>query len=140
MFWRLILGRNMARAAYMTDTRSFRFIALARRIKIEEQTMEKHKEMNTEPLPVPGATRLGFDPELLFVECAVCGSPVLWEKGRSTEILRIAGVEPGELDSQCLLITEGCPLCSKHGSYNVRIIRLERGGMNGDFIRTRGTA
>lgn len=77
--------------------------------------------------PSPAAPMPGFDPEMLFVECARCGSPILWEKGRSTEILQGAGIDPLELDPHCLLVTDGCPRCSKEGVYHVQIFRVEPG-------------
>ena len=77
--------------------------------------------------PDPSLLRPGFDPEMLFVECARCGSPILWEKGRSTQILEGAGIDPLELDSHCLLVTDGCPRCSKGGMYHVQIFRMEPG-------------
>jgi len=33
-----------------------------------------------------------FDPELLYVECAKCGQPVLWSPGDTTRILAWAGI------------------------------------------------
>ena len=42
----------------------------------------------------------GYDPELMIVECAHCGRPVLWEPGRSTEVLAGVGIDPLELDAQ----------------------------------------
>lgn len=65
-----------------------------------------------------------FDPEMLFVECSKCGAPVMWEKGKATRILQAAGIDPLELDASCLLVTDGCPLCSGHGSYTVQIFRV----------------
>ena len=66
----------------------------------------------------------GYDPELLYVECGNCGAPVLWDDGRATKLLREAGIDPLELDSSCLLITEGCPACGDRKEYGVRIFRI----------------
>ncbi len=71
------------------------------------------------------ADEQGYDPEMLFVECAKCGNPIIWEKGRSTEILHGAGIDPLELDAQCLLVTDGCPSCSKGKRYHVQIYRVQ---------------
>ncbi|MCR5813595.1 MAG: hypothetical protein K6G15_03750 [Desulfovibrio sp.] len=66
-----------------------------------------------------------FDPELLYVECGRCGAPVLWEHGRATLLLQEAGIDPMELDSSCLLVTDACPMCSsKKKQYIVQIFRV----------------
>ncbi len=66
----------------------------------------------------------GYDPELLYVECGRCGAPVLWEPGRATALLRHAGVDPLEIDSTCLLVTDACPACGSPNEYSVRICRV----------------
>ena len=66
----------------------------------------------------PGPLALkGYDPELLYVECGRCGSPVMWEQGRASRILEQAGIDPLELDASCLLVTDGCPMCGSKGQY-----------------------
>ncbi len=67
----------------------------------------------------------GYDPEMLFVECGKCGSPIVWEQGRATEILHNAGIDALELDPHCLLVTDGCPRCSKGKLYRVQVYRVE---------------
>lgn len=69
----------------------------------------------------------GYDPEMLYVECGRCGSPVMWGKGRATRLLEQAGIDPLELDSSCLLVTDGCPLCGSKDHYNVQIFRMGTG-------------
>ncbi len=76
-----------------------------------------------EPLRGP-LSHKGYDPELLYVECSRCGSPVMWEKGKATNILGVAGIDPLELDSSCLLVTDACPLCGDKGQYTVQIFRV----------------
>lgn len=66
----------------------------------------------------------GYDPELLYVECGRCGSPVLWEPGRATALLTHAGVDPLEIDASCLLVTDACPACGAADEYSVRICRI----------------
>jgi hypothetical protein len=77
----------------------------------------------------------GYDPELMIVECAHCGRPVLWEPGRSTAVLAGVGIDPLELDARCLLLTDGCPSCRprQKGGFNVQVFRLtpEQGGVFG---------
>ena len=74
----------------------------------------------------------GYDPELMIVECAHCGRPVLWEPGRSTEVLASVGIDPLELDAHCLLLTDGCPHCRprRKEGFSVQVFRLtpEQGG------------
>lgn len=74
-------------------------------------------------LPAPQ----GYDPELLYVECGRCGSPVMWEQGKATHILNQAGIDPLELDASCLLVTDACPLCGGKGHYTVQIFRVSAG-------------
>jgi hypothetical protein len=66
------------------------------------------------------------DPELLYVECRLCGKPVLWEKGKTTELLLSAGVDVGSLDERCLILSEGCPLCSPftREGYTLVVVRI----------------
>lgn len=73
----------------------------------------------------------GFDPELLYVECGRCGSPVLWEEGRATKLLREAGIDPLEIDPTCILLTDGCPACGSDNEYSVRIFRISGRGASG---------
>lgn len=76
-----------------------------------------------EPLRGPLVGK-GYDPELLYVECGRCGSPVMWEQGKATHILGIAGIDPLELDASCLLVTDACPTCGGTGHYTVQIFRV----------------
>ena len=76
--------------------------------------------VNVPVLPQPEA----FDPDMLYVECGRCGSPVMWEKGKASQILGLAGIDPLELDSSCLLVTDACPLCGDKGQYTVQIFRV----------------
>jgi len=84
----------------------------------------------------------GYDPELMMVECARCGRPVLWEPGRSTAVLASVGIDPLELDAHCLLLTDGCAHCrprQKEG-FSVQVFRLtpELGGVFG--LKSAGNA
>ena len=76
-----------------------------------------------EPLRGPLVGK-GYDPELLYVECGRCGSPVMWEQGKATHILGVAGIDPLELDASCLLVTDACPTCGGTGHYTVQIFRV----------------
>lgn len=69
--------------------------------------------------------KVGFDPELIFVECGNCGNPILWEDGKSTQVLLGAGVDPLEIDAHCILITNACPRCSKGKYFSVQIARVQ---------------
>lgn len=78
----------------------------------------KHKKSS------PAIGPKGYDPELLYVECARCGAPVVWEPGRATKLLAKAGVDPIELDASCMLMTDACPACGNKDEYSVRIFRI----------------
>ena len=89
--------------------------------------------LKTEPLPqeieLPPIPKFlqpkSFDPELLYVECGRCGAPVIWEYGKASKLLLEAGIDPIELDSSCLLVTDACPMCSrKKKQYIVQIYRI----------------
>ena len=68
----------------------------------------------------------GYDPELLYVECGRCGRPVLWEPGKSTELLRGAGIDAEKLDDHCLILSDGCAECTpgRH-LFETRVVRLK---------------
>lgn len=76
------------------------------------------------PEPLPALLFQGYDPELVYVECARCGSPVIWEPGRATTLLEKAGIDRIELDPACILLTDGCPACGAKSEYSVRIFRI----------------
>ena len=70
-----------------------------------------------------------FDPELLYVECSECGEPILWEEGKTRELLIMSGADPHDLDLSCMILSEGCPLCQPDDpSYITHIIRLTNEG------------
>jgi hypothetical protein len=68
-----------------------------------------------------------FDPELLYVECAKCGQPVLWSPGDTTRILAWAGIDVGSLDEKCMIVSEGCPACQPgKQSFSTQVVRLRK--------------
>ena len=86
-----------------------------------------------ETAPLPGAAldrrltvRSWYDPELLYVECHACGKPVLWEPGRTTELLLEAGVDITALDERCLILSEGCPFCrpGEERGFTLAVVRV----------------
>ncbi|MDR2161807.1 MAG: hypothetical protein LBO77_06695 [Desulfovibrio sp.] len=74
--------------------------------------------------PPDGAA--AYDPELLYVECRLCGKPVLWEPGKTTELLLAAGVDISRLDERCLILSEGCPTCRPHENhgFTLAVVRI----------------
>ena len=103
-------------------------------------TIERSRTQRTPALFASMAR--GYDPELMIVECARCGRPVLWEPGRSTAVLAGVGIDPLEIDAHCLLLTDGCPYCrprQKEG-FGVQVFRLtsEQGGVFG--VKSAGNA
>jgi len=68
-----------------------------------------------------------FDPELLYVECAKCGQPVLWSPGDTTRILAWAGIDVRALDEKCMIVSEGCPACQPgKSSFSTQVVRLRK--------------
>ncbi|WP_272701536.1 hypothetical protein [Desulfovibrio sp. Fe33] len=68
-----------------------------------------------------------FDPELLYVECHRCGQPVLWKRGMTTKLLKLAKIDPSTLDERCVIISEGCPSCvPDETTFTTQVIRLNR--------------
>ena len=57
----------------------------------------------------PDPLHKGFDPEMVYVQCGVCGAPVIWEQGKTSELFRTAGIDPLELG---------------HGMFSVQILRV----------------
>jgi hypothetical protein len=51
----------------------------------------------------------------------------MWGEGRATRILAQAGIDPLEIDSSCLLVTDACPVCSNRTHYSVQIFRVSNG-------------
>ncbi len=100
--------------------------------------MEKHRCGSAQPCrngsPVPACGPKAekprtFDPELMFVECHKCGRPLLWNEGEASQIVEQSGIDLKKLDSQCLILAEGCPQCSPgEGGYMVRVVRLREDG------------
>ncbi len=78
----------------------------------------------------------------MIVECARCGQPVLWERGRATEMLAGVGIDPLELDAHCLFLTDGCARCSpeKRGKFNVQVFRVVPGQGQIFGVKSGGTA
>ena len=72
----------------------------------------------------PDPMHKGFNPEMVYVECGRCGSPVLWEPGKTTELLRSVGIDPLELDPSCVLVSDACPSCSLRGHYTLQVVRI----------------
>ena len=67
----------------------------------------------------------GYHPELLYVECRLCGKPVLWEKGRTRAIVRASGMDMNLLDECCLILSDGCPQCRPgHSGFQLHMVRL----------------
>jgi hypothetical protein len=82
----------------------------------------KAEKVHLQQEPAPGAV---YDPELLYVECRLCGKPVLWEEGRTGAIIKAAGLDLGLLDESCLLLSDGCPACKPgRTGFQLHMVRL----------------
>ena len=72
-----------------------------------------------------------YDPELIYVECRVCGRPVLWEPGRTTSLLAQSNINPLSVDEHCLILSDGCRECAPESdSYRLSIVRLSNVSLN----------
>jgi len=68
---------------------------------------------------------VGYDLDLIYVECRFCGKPVLWEKGNTSLLLRASGVDVSQLDAECLILSEGCPQCLPGTSpFHLSVVRI----------------
>lgn len=68
---------------------------------------------------------MDYDLDLTYVECRLCGTPVLWKKGRTSQLLYASGVDTSMLDAECLILSEGCPHCRASGSpYPLQVVRV----------------
>jgi hypothetical protein len=66
-----------------------------------------------------------YDPELLYVECRLCGNPVMWEAGKTTLLLRQSDINPGLIDESCMILSEGCHHCHpENEAFSLSIVRL----------------
>ena len=72
-----------------------------------------------------GATTRPYDPDLLYVECRVCGKPVVWEAGKTGSLIAASGIDSSLFDEHCLLLADGCPHCRPDGvHFNLHLVRL----------------
>ena len=66
-----------------------------------------------------------YDLELLYVECRLCGKPVIWEQGRTKAIVKASGMDASLLDESCMILSEGCPVCKpEHSGFQLHMVRL----------------
>ena len=66
-----------------------------------------------------------YDPELLYVECRLCGKPVMWEAGRTTSLLKQSEIAQSMIDERCMIISEGCRQCHPEADgFSLSIVRL----------------
>jgi len=52
-----------------------------------------------------------YDLDLTYVECMYCGRPVMWGKGKTSQLLRSSGFDTSLLDAECMILSEGCSQC-----------------------------
>lgn len=75
-----------------------------------------------------------FDLDLVYVECSECGEPVLWDYGRTAEVVAWAGIDPLTVDETCMILSEGCPNCTPKDDYYVtHVVRLRYEHPDGRF-------
>lgn len=88
--------------------------------------MEERPLKESGPVEIAPSCASEYDPELLYVECCSCGRPLLWESGRTTELLQAAGVALNALDECCLIVSEGCPSCrpGERQGFTLAVVRI----------------
>lgn len=66
-----------------------------------------------------------YDLDLLYVECGLCGKPVLWEKGKTNLLVRASGIDVSLLDAECMIMSEGCPVCRPDTPlFHMQVVRV----------------
>ena len=69
--------------------------------------------------------RTSYDLDLLYVECRLCGKPLLWEQGRTRRLVLASGIDTTMLDAQCMIVSDGCPTCrSDTTHFQLHVVRL----------------
>ena len=75
--------------------------------------------------PASGVKPSGYDLDLLYVECRMCGNPVLWEKGKTSLLITASGMDTNALDEECMLLSDGCPNCRPGtGQFHLQMVRV----------------
>ena len=68
---------------------------------------------------------IGYDLDLLYVECRFCGNPVLWEKGKTSLLVTASGLDTSALDEECMILSDGCPNCRPEtGQFHLHMVRV----------------
>ncbi len=69
--------------------------------------------------------RANYDLDLLYVECRLCGKPLLWEVGRTRRLVLASGIDTTLLDAQCMIVSDGCPNCRPDNTHvQLHVVRL----------------
>lgn len=85
-----------------------------------ENNFSFSEKLHTQKLP-----EVAYDLDLLYVECRLCGNPVLWDKGKTSHLIQTSGIDVSMLDSECLILSEGCPQCKPDaGTYHLQMVRV----------------
>ena len=67
----------------------------------------------------------GYDLDLIYVECRLCGKPVLWENGKTSTLLHASGFDVSLLNAECMILSEGCPQCRPTTApFHLSVVRL----------------
>lgn len=100
---------------------------------MNQDAKRREPEAAREPHPDMGnmqkaAQKRPYDPELLYVECRLCGKPVIWAPGKTTEILSAANIDAESLDETCLIVSDGCFACCPHESAGFAMVVAKLAG------------
>ena len=80
------------------------------------------KDGHTNPA-VPVFT--GYDLDLLYVECCLCGKPVLWDKGKTRLLIQSSGIDSSILNEECMILSEGCSNCRPETPFfQLQVVRV----------------
>lgn len=67
-----------------------------------------------------------FTLDLLYAECALCGQPVIWPGKDNLKVLKMAGIDPSDVDETCMIVSKGCPACRPDkNSFATQVVRLK---------------
>lgn len=68
---------------------------------------------------------VGYDLDLLYVECRNCGNPVLWRHGKTSMLVNASGIDTNLLDEECLILSEGCSRCRPQApAFHLQVVRV----------------
>ena len=74
--------------------------------------LDDNEYAKTDTYEEKSVASLGFDPDMLYVECQKCGKAIIWSKGKTSHLLVASGINLSYLGWDCLILSDGCATCS----------------------------